>query len=199
MSPVGTIRRIIVDPVVRARRVCAHRHPFHRRRRSGPGLCGGCWDRDAWLTRHRRSTRPGSPGVGRVTLRLPVRSQSDFDGLASHLAHAQMLSGGDPERVSLRPSHPTPVQPVVRRGRHRERIAPYMKERGRSTDPARSCLFLRAKASSCSRARPAKRSSRGQRWRSHRRLGVDAGEERRILFRGRRLCEAVSSHHGVGD
>ena len=44
---------------------------------------------------------PGdNTGVGRVMLRLPVPSQSEGDGLASDLTHAQMFSGGDPERVA---------------------------------------------------------------------------------------------------
>jgi len=44
----------------------------------------------------------GPPGPGRVTLRLPVPSQPEGDGLASDLTHAQSLSGGDPELVTVR-------------------------------------------------------------------------------------------------
>jgi len=33
-----------------------------------------------------------------------------------------MFGGGDPDRVTLRPGHPNLVQPVRRRGGHRERI-----------------------------------------------------------------------------
>jgi hypothetical protein len=35
-----------------------------------------------------------SPGLGRVTRRLPGPSQSETDGLASDLSHTQSLSGG---------------------------------------------------------------------------------------------------------
>jgi len=61
-----------------------------------------------------------------VTLRLQVASQSEGDGLASDQTHAQSLSDANTARVAVRPGYPNPVQPVGRRGRHRERIAPIM-------------------------------------------------------------------------
>jgi len=42
--------------------------------------------------------RSVSPGLGRVTLRLPEPSHAEGDGLASDLTHAQSLSGGDTGR-----------------------------------------------------------------------------------------------------
>jgi len=39
-----------------------------------------------------------------------VPSQSEGDGLASDLTHAQSLSGGDPEQVAIRPGYPTWTQ-----------------------------------------------------------------------------------------
>jgi len=47
-----------------------------------------------WLPRLVGSWSPhqaGSPGVGRVMLRLPVPSQSEGDGLASDLTHPTLL------------------------------------------------------------------------------------------------------------
>src|ERR1700688_3591799 len=41
-----------------------------------------------------------SHGVGRVTLRPPVPTHSEGDGLASDLTDAQSLSGGDSERFT---------------------------------------------------------------------------------------------------
>jgi hypothetical protein len=45
-----------------------------------------------------------------VTIRLPRRARPGVDGLASALTHAQSISGGDTERVTVRPRYPTPTQ-----------------------------------------------------------------------------------------
>jgi len=60
----------------------------------------------------------GITGVGWATLRLPVPSQSEGDGLAYDLTHAQSLIGGDPEPVAVRPDHPTPTQSSSHRWIH---------------------------------------------------------------------------------
>jgi hypothetical protein len=52
-----------------------------------------------------------------VTIRLPEPSQSEGNGLASDLTHAQSLSGGDTERVTVEPGYPTPTQCSCRRWR----------------------------------------------------------------------------------
>lgn len=46
-----------------------------------------------------------------MTARLPVPSQPEGDGLASDVTHTQSLSGGDPERVAIRPGYPTRPDP----------------------------------------------------------------------------------------
>ena len=51
-----------------------------------------------------------------MTLRLPVPSPSECDGLASDLTHAEMFSGGDPERVAIRSGYPTRCSARARDG-----------------------------------------------------------------------------------
>ena len=49
--------------------------------------------------------RAGSPGVGRVTLRLPEPNRSEDDGLASDLTHAVSLSATNTARLVNRPGY----------------------------------------------------------------------------------------------
>jgi len=73
--------------------------------------------------------RPGrriTPGSGWATLRLPEPNQSEDDGLGFDLTDPLSLSDANTARVAVRPGYPNPVQPVGRRGRHRERTAPIM-------------------------------------------------------------------------
>jgi hypothetical protein len=56
---------------------------------------------DARLDQSSARHRPGSPGAGWATLRLPVPSRSEGDGLAPDMTHAQSACGGDPERVPV--------------------------------------------------------------------------------------------------
>ena len=58
--------------------------------------------------------------VGRVTLRLPEPSQSEGDGLAADLTHAQSLTGGDPAWVTIRPGRSAPTPSTS----HRVRATP---------------------------------------------------------------------------
>jgi hypothetical protein len=59
--------------------------------------------------------RSGSPGLGRVTLRLPKLNQSEGDGLASDLTRSVSRSHANTGRVTRPASYPTPVELVGRR------------------------------------------------------------------------------------
>ena len=82
-----------------------------------PGLPPGTWR--PRTVHHGCPWERISPGVGRVTLRIPVPSQSEGDGLASDLTHPLSLSDASTAWVANRPGYPNLVQPVRHNGSHR--------------------------------------------------------------------------------
>ena len=72
--------------------------------RVGPSARAQRLDRlDAGAREDQLWDRPVSPGLGRVTLRLPESSQAEGDGLASDLTHAQSLSDANTALVAAGP------------------------------------------------------------------------------------------------
>ena len=89
-----------------------------------PALLGPGWPRRPapWA-----ATRALSPAPGWATLRLPVPSQSEGDGLTADLTHPSLSGAANTARFANRLGYTSPVQPVGHRGRHRGRITPNLR------------------------------------------------------------------------
>jgi len=100
-----------VRPAPRSQRGEGSGITAYRSGRSSPGTARICRFCVPWQRQPDSLTpRAQSPGVGWVTLCLPMPSQSESDGLTSDLTHAQSLSTANTARVNVRPGYANAMQ-----------------------------------------------------------------------------------------